>query len=87
MRKYKIVVEKLPSEDFTRYIPKVADTILKTGEIVTDDKLEWEILAGETGYFKSKEDAENSIERHELWKKKCEGGFILYEEEYIPNKC
>lgn len=45
MRKYKIIEEKIPSEDFTRWIPMVTNTIEKSGVIVDEPTLwKWELL-------------------------------------------
>ena len=45
MRKYKIIEEKVPSEDFTRWIPMFTNTITKTGVMVSDQNLwEWKRL-------------------------------------------
>ena len=78
MRKYKIIEEKRPSEDFTRWIPMVTNTITKSGGIVDDSTLwEWKLLphgfwlnetlhkSGYRGYCKNLLDAQKLIDGYE----------------------
>ena len=78
MRKYKIIEEKIPSEDFTRWIPMVTNTITKTGIMVSDQNLwkweklpEWEKLSDNSnfwsvGKFGNKSYCETFLEAQEL---------------------
>lgn len=92
MRKYKIIEEKRPSEDFTRWIPMVTNTITKTGLIV-DDPIFWkwkllpyELSLNETGYCKNLLDAQKLIDDYENYQKELNGDFIVNEIEYIPKQ-
>jgi len=92
MRKYKIIEEKRPSEDFTRWIPMVTNTITKTGVIVDDPTLwKWELLPygvklNEVGYCKNLLDAQNLIDGYENYQKELNGDFIVNEIEYKPKQ-
>ena len=92
MRKYKIIEEKRPSEDFTRWIPMVTNTITKTGIIVGDPTLwEWELLPcvvelNEGGYCKTLLDTQKLIDRYENYQKELNGDFIVNEIEYKPKQ-
>jgi len=90
MRKYKIIEEKIPSEDFTRWIPMVTNTITKNGCIVDDPTLwKWERLPA-VGAFSNKSycktflEAQELIDNYEDYKKEGEGYFIVNEFEYKP---
>ena len=90
MRKYKIIEEKLPSEDFTRWIPMFTNTITKNGIMVSDQNLwEWERLPAVGAfsnkiYCKTLLEAQEIIDRYENNKKEEEGHFIVNEFEYKP---
>jgi len=90
MRNYKIIEEKLPSEDFTRWIPMFTNTITKTGIMVSDQNLwEWKRLpavrpCGNKIYCKTLLEAQEIIDRYENNKKEEEGHFIVNEFEYKP---
>jgi len=92
MRKYKIIEEKIPSEDFTRWIPMVTNTITKTGRIVDDPGYwKWERLPavrpfGNKSYCKTLLEAQEIIDRYENYKKEEEGHFIVNEFEYKPKQ-
>lgn len=89
MRKYKIIEEKIPSEDFTRWIPMVTNTILKSGVIVDEPTLwEWELLPyrNDLGYCKNLLDAQKLIDRFENYQKQLDGDFIVNEFEYEPKQ-
>ena len=91
MRKYKIIEEKRPSEDFTRWIPMVTSTITKTGVIVDDPILwEWKLLpyklSLKTGYCKNLLDAQKLIDDYENYQKELNGDFIVNEIEYKPKQ-
>jgi len=92
MRKYKIIEEKIPSEDFTRWIPMVTNTITKTGIMVSDQNLwEWEKLPAvevfsNKSYCETFLEAQELIDRHENYKKQEEGDFIVNEFEYKPKQ-
>ena len=92
MRKYKIIEEKIPSEDFTRWIPMVTNTITKTGDILSDQNYwKWEKLPAVGGFsFKSYcetfLEAQELIDRYENYKKQEEGDFIVNEFEYKPKQ-
>lgn len=87
-RKYKVVEEKRPTDDFTRWIPMIAKAIDKTGKIIKEDELIWENLPyGEIydkGYVDSKEKAEACINRYEINRKESEGAFKINEYFYNP---
>lgn len=92
MRKYKIIEEKRPSEDFTRWIPMVTNTITKTGLIVEDPifwkwkLLPYELSLNETGYCKNLLDAQKLIDDYENYQKELNGDFIVNEIEYKPKQ-
>ncbi|NIP31036.1 MAG: hypothetical protein GTO02_14840 [Candidatus Dadabacteria bacterium] len=92
MRKYKIIEEKRPSEDFTRWIPMVTNTITKSGVIVDDPTLwEWKLLPyggdfNEVGYCKNLLDAQKLIDGYENYQKVLNGDFIVNEIEYKPKQ-
>ena len=92
MRKYKIIKKKIPSEDFTRWIPMVTNTITKSGVIVDEPTLwEWELLPYgsslyELGYCVDLLDAQKLIDRYENYKKELDGDFIVNEIEYKPKQ-
>jgi hypothetical protein len=99
MRKYKIIEEKRPSEDFTRWIPMVTNTITKSGGIVDDSTLwEWKLLphgfwlnetlhkSGYRGYCKNLLDAQKLIDGYENHQKEINGDFIVNEIEYKPKQ-
>jgi len=89
-RKYKIVEEKLPNEEYSRYYPKVAHVISRSGEILGESDFYWETITVPDGrytrsYAKTLEDAEEAIEQHERFKKELDGDYIVREIEYTPN--
>ena len=92
MRKYKIIEEKVPSEDFTRWIPMFTNTITKTGVMVSDQNLwEWKRLPAVGGfsyksYCETFLEAQKLIDRYENNKKQEEGDFIVNEFEYEPKQ-
>ena len=92
MRKYKIIEEKVPSEDFTRWIPMFTNTITKTGFMVSDQNLwEWKRLPAVEGfsyrtYCETFLEAQEIIDRYENYKKQEEGDFIVNEFEYEPKQ-
>ena len=92
MRKYKIIEEKVPSEDFTRWIPMFTNTITKTGVMVSDQNLwEWKRLPAVGGfnyksYCETFLEAQEIIDRYENYKKQEEGDFIVNEFEYEPKQ-
>jgi hypothetical protein len=90
---YKIVVEKRPDEDFTRYIPMRAPISL----LCEDDKRSpvrksslWKVVnAGEMfgkDYVKSKECAEQAIDFMEKLLKEQSGFYIVEEYDYTPKQ-
>ena len=89
-RKYKIVEEKRPSDNFTRWTPMVANTINNYGEILTDENLIWEVLpygvVYQIGYCKSKEESMTLIDRYENYQQEHEGKFIVGETNYEPKQ-
>lgn len=92
-RTYKIIEEKFPDEDFTRYTPMVANTTsVMVGQILKESEVCWERVpiprSSKEIFRKSfaviREDAERAIDMYENIQKKLEGAYITKETEYTP---
>ena len=92
MRKYKIVEEKRPTEDFTRWLPMVIKTITPSGQILDEVDYKWDnvFIVEErhytTGYVKAMERAREIIDKCEMGYRQREGAFIVSETEYKPKQ-
>ena len=87
MRKYKIVEEKRPTEDFTRWVPMVTNTLDPTGRIIDGDELQfkWKKIPTNNLFF-FEEKAEELIDRYEMGQLIEGGKFIVSENEYKPKQ-
>lgn len=78
-RIYKIVEEKKPSEDFTRWYPMYK---IKNTEIDIDSS--WHQVSFIKGYYKTKEEAQTAIDTFEKQSLESEGVYIVGEHDYKP---